>query len=233
MRIRALLAASFFALLVRAGDPSLALLAMPADPAPKLPAAIPETFAKRLDPRGVRLSGGDGKTVCELWLCSDVAFAKKASDEQRVKLPTLPFGTLIGALNVVGPMTDYRNQALAVGCYGLRIGWQPNDGNHLGTSDSRDFAVVTTFAQDKDPAPVPKLEELAKLSIPASPTDHLMALYLANPEGDAPKDGEARLFQRAGKEEWAADVTLAGKAEGASETTKLRVGVVLIGHVSE
>src|SRR5262249_34388127 len=124
-------------------------------------------------------------------------------------------------------------QAIAPGCYGLRFGWQPDDGNHLGTSDSRDFLVVTSLAADKDPAPVGKLEDLVKLSVPASPSDHALVLYVAAPEGDAPKDGAVRLWKREGKEEWAADLTLAGKAAGAKEPVKVRIGLVLIGHVSE
>jgi hypothetical protein len=216
-----------------ADEPRLAPLSKPADPAPKLPDSIPEAIAKLLDPRGVRLTGGDGKPVCELWLRSEVPLSKKATSESRVQLVTIPFGTLIGALRVTGGMTDYRNQALAPGCYGLRIGWQPVDGNHLGTSDSRDFAVVTSFTRDKDPAPVAKLDDLVKLSVPASPSEHLVALYVAAPEGDPPKEGDARLFKRAGREEWAADQTLVGRTEGATETTKLRVALVLIGHVSE
>ena len=222
-----------FAAVAAADDPKLALLAKPADPAPKLPEKIPEAFAKLLDPRGVKLTGADGKAVCSAWLVSEVALAAKPTSELQVKLATIPFGTLIGALEVAGPMTDYRNQAIAPGCYALRTGWQPSDGNHLGTSSSRDFAVVTSFAKDKDPAPVAKLDDLVPLSVAASPTDHLLALYVAEPEGDPPKSGEARLFKRESKEEWAADLTLHGKAPGAKTATALRIGLVLIGHVSE
>ena len=221
------------AVVAPADDPKLALLAKPADPAPKLPDAIPEPFAKRLEPRGVRLTGADGKTLCDLWLCKEVELAAKATGEPQVNLTTIPFGTLIGAFSVAGPMTDYRNQAIGPGCYALRIGWQPVDGNHLGTSSSRDFAVVTSFTKDKDPAPVAKVDDLVALSVPASPSDHLLALYLAAPEGDAPKAGAARLFKREGKEEWAADLTLSGKAPGATAATSIRFGLVLIGHVSE
>jgi len=229
----ALLAALLALPLVGGDEPKLALLAKADEPAPKLPAAIPEPFAKRLDARGVRLTGADGKTVCDVWLCSEVALAAKPTSEMRVKFPTLPLGTLIGALQVVGAMTDYRNQAIAPGCYGLRVGWQPENGDHLGTSDSRDFLVVTSFTVDKDPAPVGKLDDLVKLSVPASPSDHALALYVAAPEGDAGKDGAVRLFKREGKDEWAADLTLSCKAEGAKEPVKVRIGLVLIGHVAE
>jgi hypothetical protein len=60
----------------------------------------------------------------------------------------------------------------------------------------------------------------------------VVALSGAVPEGDASKDGAARLYQRAGHEEWAADLTLTGKAEGATTPVKLRLGLVLVGHVS-
>ena len=60
----------------------------------------------------------------------------------------------------------------------------------------------------------------------------MVALSGAVPEGDASKDGAARLYQRAGHEEWAADLTLTGKAEGATTPVKLRLGLVLVGHVS-
>ena len=231
--MRSALLAALLALSPGGDEPTLALLAKPEEAAPKLPAALPEAFAKLVDPRGVRLADKDGKPVCELWLCREVALAAKPTGEMRVRATTLPFGTLIGALQVVGKMTDYRNQPIAAGCYGLRVGWQPDDGDHLGTSDSRDFAVVTAFTHDKDPAPVGKLDDLVKLSVPASPSDHALVLYVANPEGDAPKPGEPRLWKREGREEWAADFTLAGKAEGAKEPVKVRIGLVLIGHVSE
>src|SRR6185369_9079788 len=78
--------------------PKLALLAKPEEAAPKLPSALPEAFQKKLDPRGVRLTGADGKAVCDVWLVSEVVLAEKPTGEQRVKVPTLPFGTLIGAL---------------------------------------------------------------------------------------------------------------------------------------
>lgn len=214
-------------------DPKLAPIAKPADPAPKLPDAIPEAFAKLLEPRGLRLTGADGKGVCDLWLVKEVALAAKATSEAQVRLTTIPFGTVIGALEVTGPMSDYRNQAIGKGCYALRIGWQPVDGNHLGTSSSRDFAVVTSFTKDKDPAPVAKVDDLVALSVPASPSDHLLALYLAAPEGDPPKAGDARMFKREGKEEWAADLTLSGKAPGEAKAASVRFGLVLIGHLSE
>jgi len=219
------------------GDPKLEWIAKPSEEAPKLPEKIPEAFAKLLDSRGIRLIDGDGKPLCELFLRREIPLEAKETSEMRVRLGNVAQGTFVGALNVVAPMIDYRNQGVAIGCYGLRVGWQPSDGNHLGTSDSRDFLVLTSLAHDKDPAPIGKLDDLSALSLPASSTDHLMALYVAIPESDPPKEGELRLYKRDDRDEWAADLTLVGRVAGAADgkpaTTKLRIGLVLIGHISE
>jgi hypothetical protein len=89
-------------------------------------------------------------------------------------------------------MTDYRDQAIAAGVYGLRYGQQPADGDHLGTSDSRDFLVLTSFEHDQDVAPVAKIDELVARSKPISPSEHAIVLYLAEaPPADATHGGSA------------------------------------------
>ena len=193
----------------------------------------PEAFAKLLDPRGVRLTGADGKALCDVWLASEVALAAKPTTELQVELATIPFGTLISAHRSRRRDDRYRNQAIAPGCC-LRTGWQPSDGNHLGTSSSRDFAVVTELRQGQGSGADPKLDDLVPLSVATSPTDHLLALLRRAGRRRSAEGGRGAPVQaRGGEEVGRRPHALAARRPARKRRRALRFGLILIGHVSE
>ena len=68
---------------------------------------------------------------------------------------------MLGALRFPGEGHDYRDQTIAKGVYTLRYGLQPVNGDHLGVSTYRDYALLVPAAKDsgvKDLA-VKKLNE--------------------------------------------------------------------------
>ncbi len=200
--------------------------------APALPQEIPEPFRKLLDPAGLRLLGKDAKPLCELWRCKDLPLLPKSPPSTDVRQSRLAPGLLVGAMRTFGATSDYRDQPIAAGVYGLRYFRQPVDGNHLGTADSRDFLVVTSFESDLDPKLIEKQDDLVALSVPVSPTDHALVLYVAEPPVEPAKDGAPRFFRRGERKEWAVELVLTGPAAGGNEPEQVRLGLVLVGHVA-
>jgi hypothetical protein len=79
----------------------------------------------------------------------------------------------------------------------MRYAQQPEDGNHVGTSDTRDFIVLLKAEDDKAPAVVPK-ESLFRLSAAAAGTTHpCMLSFLAPAKVAAPS------IENDAEKEWA------------------------------
>src|SRR5262245_14676801 len=137
-------------------------------PAPK---GLSEKIAAQLDENAYRIVGPNGP-VLELWLVKEAATKDDFKSTLMVKYP-FTSGQLLGAVNLpkAGAALDFRGQELPAGVYTLRYGLQPQDGNHVGTSDTRDFLVLLPPAEDKQPGLVAK-ESMFKLSREATGTTH-------------------------------------------------------------
>ena len=197
----------------------------PSAEAAKLPSDIPEAFAKLLDPRGLRLKTPD-EAVYDIWLRKELPLAD-ASERMRIKFPAVPEGSFLGVIRSYGLEVDYRESDVEPGFYAMRYALQPEDGDHMGTADTRDFVILTGFDEDTDPAPVADDVELSELSILASSSDHPLVCYLIPPR-DEERDGPA-VYRHPEREEWVADLILQARAPDAEKSHGVRVGLVLIG----
>jgi hypothetical protein len=152
------------------------------------PTGLAADVAAAISDTGVRISGKDG-VVCDLWLAREVPLKPKFKTSLRIKYP-FQNGELIGVIRFPGSSmpNDFRGQALKPGTYTLRYGLQPDDGNHLGTSDIRDFLVGCPPDKDSSPKRVEDIKDLFKLSAGASGSTH-PAIFLLTPPPDKPFDG--------------------------------------------
>ena len=203
---------------------------------PAFPKEVPEAFAKLLDPAsGLRLLDAEKKPAVELWLRAELPLAEKVpATASNTRLGRIASGELVGVMKAFGTTGDYREQTIETGVYALRYFAQPADGNHLGTSDSRDFLILTSFAQDKDPAAIADQEKLMELARPISPSDHALVLYVTDVPAAAPaaeKDSPS-FFQRRDKEEWALELVVPARVPDAKATEQLRLALVLLGHTA-
>src|SRR5262245_50779856 len=139
---------------------------------PEVTAAIAET--------GYRITGKNG-VICDVWLAKEIPLKPKFKSSLRVKYP-FQAGQLIGAIRFPdnSQPNDFRGQPLNPGTYTLRYGLQPDDGNHLGTSEIRDFLVGCPPKTDTSPKRVEDIKELFKLSASAAGTTH-PAIFLLFP----------------------------------------------------
>src|SRR5262249_51958434 len=130
-------------------------------------------------------------TICDVWLAKEVPLKPKFKSSLRIKYPFQP-GQLIGVIRFPenSKPTDFRGQALKAGTYTLRYGLQPDDGNHLGTSEIRDFLVGCPPKTDTSPKRIEDIKDLFKLSASAAGSTH-PAIFLMLPPADKPYDAAA------------------------------------------
>jgi hypothetical protein len=149
------------------------------------PAGLSAEVASAIAEKGYRITGSDG-IVCDIWFAKEIPMKPKFKSTLRVKYPLLP-GQLVGVIHYPAGSKphDFRGQALKPGTYTLRYGLQPDDGNHLGTSDIRDFLVGCPPDKDTNPKRVENLKDLFKLSAAAAGTTH-PAIFLLIPPSDKP-----------------------------------------------
>ena len=148
---------------------------------------------------GYKIAGPNG-VYCEIWFLKALPQGAK-SGEEAVVFPTIPPGSLVGAIRFPNAAADRRGQAVKAGVYTLRYSVQPNNGDHLGVSPQRDYLVMIPAAEDKDPKPVPVFDDLMALSKKASGTPHPAVLSMEPATGS-----QFPAFNKEGEKDWALTV---------------------------
>lgn len=191
-------------------------------PADELASAVVEKLASQ----GYRVLRGENRRVCDVWFCNEWELPEPHEASEQVLYPFAP-GQLVGVLRFARRSTDFRGQQIAAGVYTLRYALQPVDGNHVGTSDSRDFLLLLPAAADTT---VDALEEerLFELSKEAAGTTHPASMFLARPSngGDVP-----RMEHDANREWWMLEVSNRGKR--GDTVLELKLSLVVVGRASE
>ena len=138
----------------------------------KLPPGLAEKIAATLDPQGYRVQGPEN-AVMEFWLVKNLRVKPGFKPTLSVLYPFSP-GQLIGAVRIPekSKLTDFRGQEMTAGVYTLRYGQQPEDGNHIGTSETADFLLALPAKIDVDPKPVSGPDQLAETSAKSVSSTH-------------------------------------------------------------
>lgn len=145
-------------------------------------AAVSETARALLEENGLRVVDDKGKAICEIWFRKDIPTEKK--DVPGASFGQIPEGTFAGIINFPANTSDFRGQSVKAGWYTLRYALILQDGNHLGVSPARDFFLICSAADDKDPNTAMKMETLLKLSRAAIGTGHPSPWYFGYPTSD-------------------------------------------------
>jgi len=173
-----------------------------------------------LAPAGFKVIKGTSRTLCSFWPVKQLAVKADFKPTAALLYP-LEMGQLVGVVNYKRAGEDFRGQEIAEGTYTVRYALQPEDGNHVGTSDTRDFFLLLKADEDKMPALLKK-EDLFKLSAAAAGTAHPCMLSLLTPEGTT---GEpASLEHNEERELWS--VAFAPRTDKGNGTLPIRMVVV-------
>lgn len=189
------------------------------------PKGLSEKIAAQLDENAVRIIGPNGP-VCEIWLVKEVETKDDFKPTLTIKYP-FTSGQLLGAVRLptAGAALDFRGQELAAGVYTLRYGLQPQDGNHLGSSDTSDFGLACSAELDQDPAPVAKVPDLFKLSAKAAGSAHPAIFQMVPPPAEPYK--ETALKHNDDKDLWILRTNVHAKIKG--KATDLPAQFVVVG----
>jgi hypothetical protein len=142
------------------------------------PAALDQNIRGVLSAQGYRIFDESGNAFMDIWLRKSIpSSAKPAGQKGTIQFPFLAEGELLGACQVAGEVHDYRDQEIPKGYYTLRYGLQPVNGDHLGVSPFRDYALLLPVAKDKA-LDLPPRKQLEERSAEAAGTSHPAVLML-------------------------------------------------------
>lgn len=150
----------------------------------QVPEAVAADIRAQLSDESWIVSEND-KPVMKLWLRKEIpGKSKPAGPKGNVLFPFLEEGELLGAVEVLAEIGDYRDQPIAPGVYTFRYGVQPVNGDHLGTSPFRDYGCLVPAAIDQKPATLAK-KALEKQSAEAAGTSHPAIMMFLAVEGES------------------------------------------------
>jgi hypothetical protein len=160
------------------------------------PKELKEPVRKLLEEQSVELLDEKGAVSCEVWFRKEVpATATPVQIKNGLTYrDNLKETTVLGAIQFHQEGRDYRKQKIKAGVYTLRLGFQPMDGDHMGTAPNPEFCLLVPADKDADPAAI-EPKQLHENSKDASGTSHPAVLLLYPYEN--PKD-ETRLTNKEG-----------------------------------
>ena len=185
----------------------------------ELPDSLSKEIRAVLDPKAVSIAD----TGLTLWFRSE--FSSGASADQIANGLTyreLSEGTLMGVVRFEKPFVDFRKQEIAAGVYTLRLGVQPDIGDHKDTAPHADFCLLVPVQNDTKPDTI-EMKELIPLSRKSTAADHPAVMLLFPHYG---KEEEPKLISKP------AGVTvlqLRRAVTAGNTSTTIGVGIVVAG----
>lgn len=143
-------------------------------------ATLSESVKRLLEPKGYRVTLGDGTVAADIYLRANLPAGK--TDTPGAVYTGLSQSALVGVVTFPKQTQDFRGQTIKPGTYTLRYSQHPADGNHLGISQIRDFLLLVPAGEDQNGEAQYKFEELVKLSAKTTGGNHPASLSLAMPE---------------------------------------------------
>jgi hypothetical protein len=190
------------------------------------PEKASEEVRKVLQAEGLRVLDPAGKPYADVWLRKEIE-PRPDPQELGVDFGVLPEGSLLGLVTFHDTAYDFRGNEVPAGVYTVRNGLQPQDGDHLGVSATRDFLLLSPASLDKKPD-AQKTDAVVKMSIEASGKKHPAVFYLMK-RFDSPKE-LPRLIEDKDKDYWVIDCEIPAKG---SPKKPIRIGFVLLGEADE
>lgn len=155
------------------------------------PAEVDESIKNVLQSKAVQLSE-DGKPMFEFWFRQEIPL-KSNADSPLKAVQSIGETTFCGVISVEKTERDYKDSEISEGLYTARFGIQPQDGDHLGTSEFPYFLVLIPLKNDPKLNGLTAYKPMVRASGKATPSGHPVVWSLRIPasfEGDDPKLNE-------------------------------------------
>lgn len=194
------------------------------------PATVAGAVTAALEKTGYKILDSAGSPFIKLWLRKDVpASTRPAGPKGAIQFPFLAEGELLGVLEFSAEGRDNRDQPITKGAYIVRYGLQPVNGDHLGVSPFRDYALLLPASKDKDLKPLPR-KALEAESAEAAGSSHPAVFLLQAPAASA-AESAPKMVQDAEKSVWSALVPLNARAKGEPSAVVVPVEIVVMGLI--
>ncbi len=188
---------------------------------------LSKEVAATLQTTGLKIMRGTTRTVCEIWFCKTWEVKEGFKETPEVLYP-FQSGQLIGVLRYTRKGSDFRDETIDKGVYTLRYGQQPVDGNHEGTSVTRDFLCLIKAEKDVSTKPF-DLKPMLAQSAEAAGSGHPAFMCLKKV-----KDKPAKLpaVRHDDDTDWWS-LLATGQVVAGGKGSDLVVELVVIGHADE
>jgi len=187
------------------------------------PEQLKPAIRELLDSKAVQVFDGKGQPYCAIWFRKVVP--SKAAEEQvknGLTYRELPQTTVMGAIRFDKAAKDYRDQDVPAGVYTLRLAYQPQDGDHMGTAPYPEFCLLGSPDADTKPD-LMEPKALHDMSAKTLGGNHPGVLLLfPNP----PSEMEPKLTDQ-GMGHWVVRQSL--KVEAAGKQATMGIGLAVVG----
>jgi hypothetical protein len=192
------------------------------------PGAVHTAIRGVLNTRGYRVLGEGGRPLVEIWLRKTIpASDKPAGAKGTIQFPFLASGEVLGVCQYLSEGRDYRDQEIAKGCYTLRYGLQPVNGDHLGVSPFRDYALLLPAAKDHALALLPR-KQLEEKSAESAGTSHPAVLMLLSAPAEGLKNSPTMVHD-SDPDKWSVSLPLDLLVKGRDQPLAFPVRLVVVG----
>jgi hypothetical protein len=193
------------------------------------PAATAAAIRELISDQGFRIQDDKGQTVADIWLRKSIPGSEKpAGAKEQILFPFLADGELIGVLEFPGEGHDYRDQPIAKGVYTMRYGLQPVNGDHLGVSAFRDYALLLPAPKDQTPER-PARKQLESKSAESAGTSHPAVMLLQAGPAEASKTTFPSMVHDNEKNTWSIAIPFKIQVKGQAEPIVQPVLLVVVG----
>jgi hypothetical protein len=189
------------------------------------PEGVAEPIAKGLESKAIQVLDGD-KVVYEFWFRKDLP-VKAKPDSTAKALDNLEEMSLMGIAVVGEGRRDYKDNEIAPGAYTMRFGLQPQDGDHLGTSEFPYFAVLIPAKVDTEPAGIKTFKSMVKASSKGTASGHPVVLSLRPVQKQA---GDSPALSEPAPDHKAIDLRVPAKAAGSDPAFPISFEIVVQGR---
>lgn len=194
-----------------------------------IPKELSQDIAKLLQTKSIGFMDAKGNMVARFWFRKTVPTKLKGAEANKKSgYRDIAESTILGVVEILSEWQDYRTQPLPKGVYTMRLGYQPQDGDHMGTAPHPEFCVLIAAKYDPkgEPMDTKGMVQRSAFSIKRSHPAVLL-LFPAKSDNAAPK-----LEERPG-EHVVLLVSTPTTSGGTITKGSLPMALTVVGHANE
>ena len=217
-----LVAAFVCCLSLNAGEGKYKVQSATTPPPAELSAQVQKLFASK----SIQFADETGTVIAEFWFRPEIPVdATPEQIKNGLTYKEVRQTEILGAVRFDRDWSDYRKQRVKAGVYTLRLGYQPMDGDHQGSSEFQDFLVVVAAAKDASPDLL-EAKELIERSGKSIATGH-PGVFMLFPY---PKPAAAPELTVRPRNHLFLGIQGDTSAQGKKTSVALGIGMTLVGH---